>query len=58
MEKFRSRKFLMALASFLFVVLTDLLGIDVNQQTYWTVAGIALTYIAGEAYVDAKRNGK
>ena len=52
--KLKSRKFLVTAASFLFVVLTDIFGVDIEPQTYWAIVGIALSYIAGEAYIDAK----
>ena len=42
----------MATASFLFVVLTDILGVDINSQTYWSIVGLATAYILGEAAVD------
>lgn len=53
--KFKSRKFLMALASLLFVVLTDVMGLQVPEDVYYSVVALAVSYIAGEAYVDAKR---
>lgn len=51
-RKVSSRKFIMAAAAFLFVVLTDTLGVNVNPDTYWAVIGVATSYIAGEAAVD------
>ena len=55
MHKLKSRKFWVAVCSALFIVLTEGLGVDIDQNVYWAVAGIALAYIFGEAYVDANR---
>ena len=45
----------MAVASALFILLTEGLGINIDQQVYWVIAAIVLSYIFGEAYVDAKK---
>ena len=55
MNKLKSRKFWIAVASALFILLTEGLGIDIDQQVYWAVAAIVLSYIFGEAYIDARR---
>ena len=54
-NKLKSRKFWMAVASALFIILTEGLGINIDQQVYWVIAAIVLAYIFGEAYVDAKK---
>ena len=55
MYKLKSRKFWVAVCSALFIVLTEGLGVEIDKEVYFTVAGIALVYIFGEAYVDANR---
>ena len=54
MRKLKSRKFCIALASALFIILTEGLGIDINPQAYWSLVAIMAAYIFGEAYVDSK----
>ena len=53
MHKLKSRKFWIAVASAIFVILTEGLGIDISQEVYWSVVGIAAAYILGESFVDA-----
>jgi len=56
MKKFvLSRKFLTAMATILFIVLTQLLNVQIDEQAYWSIIGTAIAYILGEAHVDAKR---
>lgn len=49
-----SRKFLVAVFTLLFIVLSDVLDLNVDAEVYWTLVGIASTYILGESIVDAK----
>lgn len=56
MKKFTSRKFLMALAGILFIVATQILGIQVDEESYYTVVGAVIAYVIGETVVDATRN--
>lgn len=53
MKKLKSRKFWVAVASALFIILTEGLGINVEPIAYWSLIGVAIAYICGEAYVDA-----
>lgn len=56
MKKFvTSRKFLTAMATILFVVLTQLMGVQIDETAYWSIVGSAIAYILGESFVDAKR---
>lgn len=50
-----SRKFMTAFATILFIVLTQLLEIQIDETAYWSVIGTAIAYILGESHVDAKR---
>ena len=54
-KKLTSRKFWVAVASGVFVVISEGLGADIPTETYWSVVGLAMAYIFGEAYVDAKK---
>ena len=52
MNKLKSRKFILAVASLLFVVLTDLLGVKVDEQTFNTIVMLVASYIVGQGAVD------
>ena len=55
MDKLRSRKFWMAVAAAVLVILNDGLGLGIDEETVLAFVGLVLGYIFGEAYVDAKR---
>lgn len=55
MNKFKSRKFWMAVVAGLVVVANEGLGLDLPKEEIMTVAGVAVAYILGEAFVDAKK---
>ncbi len=54
-NKLKSRKFWMAAASGLFIVLTEGLGLNIPTEAYWSLVAVASAYILGEAYVDARK---
>ena len=55
MRKLTSRKFWIAFLSAIFIVLTEGLGWNVPQETYWAVVALATAYIFGESYVDSRK---
>lgn len=55
MRKLKSRKLWLAVASALFIILTEGLGVDINPEAYWSLIAIVATYILGEAYVDSRK---
>lgn len=55
MKKFTSRKFWLAVISGLLVIANDGLGLGIDEQTVLAFAGIVMSFIFGEAYVDGKR---
>jgi hypothetical protein len=55
MNKFKSRKFWMAVVSGLLIVLNDGLDIGLDSETVIAFAGIMATFILGESAVDAKK---
>jgi len=57
MNKFKSRKFWMAVISGVLVILNDGMDIGIDNQTVMAFAGIVMSFIFGEAYVDSKRTG-
>lgn len=58
MRKFKSRKFWMAVISALLVILNEGLDLGIDEQTVLAFAGIIMSFIFGEAYVDGKRAEK
>ncbi len=55
MNKLKSRKFWVAVTSGLYITLTEGLGVNVPEQSYFAVVAMAAVYIFGEAYVDARK---
>ena len=54
-QKLTSRKFWVALASAVFIILSEGLGFDVDSGLYWKIVALALGYIFGEAAADIAR---
>ncbi len=54
-QKLTSRKFWVAVATAIFIVLNEGLGFDIDQELYWKLVALALGYIFGEAAVDIAR---
>ena len=55
MNKWKSRKFWLAVVSALLIVLNDGLDLGIDKDTVLSFAGIVATFILGEAGVDAAR---
>ena len=55
MQKFKSRKFWMAVVTAILVVLNDGLDLGVDSDTVLAFAGIVATWNIGESAVDATR---
>jgi len=55
-RKLTSRKFWVAVASAAFIILSEGLGFNVDQELYWKIVTIVLGYIFGEAVVDIARS--
>ena len=54
-QKLTSRKFWVAVATALFIVLNEGLGFNIDSELYWKLVALALGYIFGEAAVDIAR---
>jgi uncharacterized membrane protein YuzA (DUF378 family) len=52
---YKSKKLWTLVGTLGFVILTDTLGVPIDEETYWAVVGIASSYILGQAHVDAKK---
>ena len=55
MSKLKSRKFLLAIASILFIVITDMLNIAIDKEAYFSIVATVIGYILAEGHIDAKR---
>jgi hypothetical protein len=54
-QKLTSRKFWVAVASALLIILSEGLGFNIDKDLYWKLVTLALGYIFGEAAVDIAR---
>lgn len=52
MDKFLSRKLIVALAYPLFVGVAKVLKLDVSDELLMTLAGVAASYMVGQSVVD------
>jgi len=57
-QKLTSRKFWMAIAGALIIVLNEGLGLGIPEETYWSIVALVLGYVFGEAAVDIARAKK
>lgn len=53
-SRLKSRKFLSALFSAVFIVLNEGLGAPVDRDAYAWITGVVISFILGESYVDGK----
>lgn len=51
--RLKSRKFLMAVANLIFIIVNEVLERPVDPGAYWAITGGIVAYILGEAYTDA-----
>jgi len=54
LQRLKSRKFLMALASILLIVINEIAGLSIPADAYWAIILPVIAYILGEAYTDGK----
>lgn len=54
LQRLGSRKFLMALGTALFIVLSEGLGFDIDPDAYKWIVGAVVAWIVGESYIDGK----
>lgn len=58
MNKMKSRKFWLAVISAVLIILNDGLNIGIDQEAVFAFAGVIMSFIFGEAYVDGKKKDK
>ena len=54
LQRLKSRKFLSALFSAIFIVLNEGLGTPIDREAYAWITGVVIAFILGESYVDGK----
>lgn len=52
LSRLSSRKFLLAMSEFLFVVITELAGITISAEAWTVITTVVLGYIAAEGTAD------
>ncbi|WCK53822.1 hypothetical protein PP175_21270 [Aneurinibacillus sp. Ricciae_BoGa-3] len=55
MDKFKSRKFWMAIVGTLIIILNQGLGLNLPTDSVMSVAGVVVAYLFGQSIVDAKK---
>lgn len=58
MDRLKSRKFLMALATALLMILNEGLDLGIPADVYGWIVGVVIAWILGESYIDGKAAGK
>ena len=53
-ERLKSRKFLSALFSAIFIVLNEGFGTPIDREAYAWITGVIIAFILGESYVDGQ----
>lgn len=54
LERLKSRKFLTALASAVFIIINEGVGTPIDREAYGWISGTIIAFILGESYVDGK----
>lgn len=54
LERLKSRKFLVAIATILLIILNEMVGLNIPSESYWAIILPVIAYILGEAYTDGK----
>lgn len=57
-ERLKSRKFLAAAFTAIFIVCNEGLGLGIDQNAYMWITGVVTAFILGESYIDAQAIGK
>ena len=53
-NKLKSRKFLMAVAAAILVIVNDGLGLNLPKESITSIVSVVISYILGQSYVDSK----
>ena len=54
LQRLKSRKFLSALFSAIFIILNEGMGAPIDREAYAWITGVVTAFILGESYVDGK----
>lgn len=54
----KSKKLGTALGALVFVILTDVLAVPIDEQTFWALVAVLSSYILGQGAVDVAKEKK
>lgn len=54
-QRLKSRKFLLALFNFVFIVINEVLQRPIDANAYYAITGGIIAFIVGESYVDGQQ---
>lgn len=52
--RLKSRKFLLALANFIFITLNEVFSAPIDRGAYFALTGGIIAFILGESYIDGQ----
>jgi hypothetical protein len=58
LQRLKSRKLLMALATVLLIVCNEQMSLGIPEDAYWAIITPVVAFIVGESYIDGKATGK
>ncbi|MCS1351137.1 hypothetical protein [Mechercharimyces sp. CAU 1602] len=58
MDKLKSRKLWMAILAALYPIVSEVVGIQLDEETYLGFTGAVVAYILGQSFVDGKQADK
>lgn len=58
LQRLKSRKFLLAIATVVLIILNEAVGLSIPEDAYWKIIAPVVAFILGESYIDGKSAGK
>jgi len=58
LQRLKSRKFLLAIATVILIILNEAVGLSIPEDAYWKIITPVVAFILGESYIDGKSAGK
>lgn len=58
LQRLKSRKFLLAIATVILIILNEAVGLSIPEDAYWKIIAPVVAFILGESYIDGKSAGK
>jgi len=54
LQRLKSRKFLLAIATVILIILNEAVGLSIPEDAYWKIITPVVAFILGESYIDGK----